>query len=363
MAALCDRENQSNLTAASVAEIVGGRLEGDPATPVTGISGLDGAGPGDVSFVSEKKYAATAAGSKAAVLVVPEQIELADGPAAVVRVADLSAALDRLTEAFTPPAPPPAPGVHPSAVVGENVELGEGVCVGPCAVIGDNVRIGNGSTVGAQVYVGYAAEIGRNTILHPQVVVGHRCRVGDNVTLHAGVVLGGDGFGYVFEDGAHRKVPQIGIVVVEDDVEVGCNTTIDRARFGTTRIGQGTKIDNQVMIAHNCQIGSHCVIVGQAGIAGSTAVGDYAVLGARTGVVGHVRIGDQSKVAAGAGVTKDVPAGAQVMGIPAQPYRDEQRLRASLRRLPELANTTRGLVQRVDHIVKVLDIEETPAND
>jgi UDP-3-O-[3-hydroxymyristoyl] glucosamine N-acyltransferase len=364
MPAACEGQQGQDLTAARLAELVGGRLEGDPATPVSGISGLAGAGPGDVSFVLEKKYAALAASTQAAVLLVPNQISLEQsGAAALIRVDDLTAALERLSDVFAPPKPKRTPGVHPSAVLGDEVELGDGVYVGPCAVIGDRARIGEGAVISAQVVIGEAVEIGAHTTLHPQVVIGDRCRIGDHVILHPGVKVGGDGFGYVFRGREHHKVPQIGIVVIEDHVEVGCNTSIDRARFGATRIGRGTKIDNQVMIAHNCQVGEHCIITGQCGLAGSATVGDYVVFGAQSGVTGHVHVGDRSQVAGRAGVSKDIPAGSRVMGAPAQPYGDEQRLRALLRRLPELAHTIRSLAGRVNHIVKVLDIEETTKDD
>jgi len=336
------------VTAGRVAESVGGRVEGDPDAPITGVSGLRGARPGDLSFVSDRKYARLAAGSAATAVLVPEGLELPGGCPAAIRVADLTEALDRVTQLFRPPEPPGVPGVHPAAVLGEDVELGENVSVGACAVIEPGTRVGGGSVIGAQVYVGHGAVIGADTRLFPGVHVGRRCRVGSRCILHPGVVIGSDGFGYVFHGGRHQKVPQIGVVVIEDDVEIGSNTTIDRARFGATRVGRGTKIDNLVMIAHNVQIGQHCVITGQVGIAGSASIGDYVLLGARTGIVGHVHVADGAHVAAGAGITKDLAPGARVKGIPAEPVGQVNRRMAAARKLPGLLQRVRDLEGRVD---------------
>lgn len=349
-------------TAGEVARAFDGTLlRGDASVEITGFSGLAGAKPGDLSFVASKKYAASAAESAASALIVPEGIELPPEcrPAAVIQVADIDATLVQAGTLFAPPQPPRYDGVHPSAVIGDNVRLGANVSIGPCAVIENDVRIGENSTIGAQVFIGHDASIGPNTRLFPGVKVCHCCEIGSNAILHPGVVIGGDGFGFVFTGQGHQKIPQIGTVIIGNDVEIGSNTTIDRARFGATRIGNGTKIDNHVMIAHNVQIGEHCILVAQTGISGSTIVGNGVMLGARAATVGHIRIGDGAQIAAGAGVTKDIPAGATVMGIPAGPYEHVRRQWVGVRKLPDLIRTVKELGEKVKRLCEAAGREET----
>ncbi|MFH1731542.1 MAG: UDP-3-O-(3-hydroxymyristoyl)glucosamine N-acyltransferase [Planctomycetota bacterium] len=358
---LTESEAQA-LTAGSLAESVGGVVaEGDASVSITGLSGLMGARPGDVSFVASRKYAREAADSAASALLAPEGLELSPGckPAALIRVRDIEDALERAAELLAPPPPPRPEGIHPSAIIGRNVVMGENVAVGPCAVIEEDARVGDNATVGAQAFIGRGAIVGSNTRLSPGVVIGYGCELGSNVILHSGVVIGGDGFGFTFKDGRHEKIPQAGKVVIGDDVEIGSNTTVDRARFGATRIGRGTKIDDLVMIAHNVQIGEHCIIVAQSGIAGSTVVGDYVMLGARAGVTGHVRIGARAQVGGRAGVTKDVPADAKMLGFPAGPYERVRRQWIAVRKLPELIQTVRELEQKVARLCETGESEET----
>lgn len=345
----------TGLTAADVARAIGGTIvKGDPSLPIAGVSGLRGAGPSDISFIANRQYVRVAAETLAAALVVPEGLELPDTGAAsvLIRVRDMNVALGRLTDLFAPPEPPPLPGIHPSAVVGRSVTMGTGVSVGACAVIEDDVCIGEGTTIGAHCFLGRGAVLGRHTILHPHVTICGGCRIGNNVVLHSGVVVGGHGFGYMFRNGRHERVRQIGTVVIEDDVEIGSNTTIDRARFGATRIGRGTKIDNLVMIAHNVQIGEHCIITGQCGIAGSAVMGNYVTLGAKAGLADHVKMGDGSIAAGRAGVSKDVPPGGAVMGMPAEPVQVGRRRIAAVRKLPELIETVKELRKKVDRLLK-----------
>lgn len=359
MAAPCEeckcQKTGTGLTAADVAKAISGTVvRGDPAFPIAGVSGLRGAGPSDISFIADRQYVRVAAETRAAALVAPEGLELPDTGAATVliRVRDMDAAMSRLTELFAPPEPPPPPGVHPAAVVGRNVSMGAGVSVGACAVIEDDVRIGDGTIIGALVFLGRGAVLGCHATIHPRVTICGGCRIGNNVVLHSGVVVGGHGFGYVFRDGRHQRVRQIGTVVIEDDVEIGSNTTIDRARFGATRIGRGTKIDNLVMIAHNVQVGEHCIITGQCGIAGSAVLGNYVTLGAKAGLADHVKMGDGSVAAGRSGVSKDVPPGGAVMGMPAEPVQLGRRRVAAVRKLPELIETVRDLRKKVDRLLK-----------
>lgn len=359
---MTDSDARQGLTAGAVAQALGGRLEGDPSAPVTGISGLRGARRGEVSFVADKRYLPLAAGTQAALLVLPDGLDLPQGASVpVVRVSSVETALETLAALFTPPPPPRHPGPHPTAVIGADVELGQNASVGPCAVIEDGARIGANTTVGPQVFVGRNAVIGEDTHLHPGVHVCERCRIGSRVVLHPGVVIGGEGFGYVFRGRSHLKIPQIGIVDIADDVEIGANTTIDRARFGATRVGRGTKIDNLVMIAHNVQIGEHCIITGQVGIAGSTSIGDYVMLGARAGLLGHLTIGEKSMIGAGSGVARDVPPGAKLFGVPAEPRERAWRIVAAYLKLPELVQRVRELSRKIDALGKPRGEEDRPA--
>ena len=249
----------------------------------------------------------------------------------------------KLVEKFAPAPVTFPPGVHPSAVIGREVTIGEGASVQPFVVIEDGVEIGAGSVIGAHGYIGHGAKVGANCLLHPRVTVGARCLVGNRVILHSGVVLGSDGFGFEFSGGKHVKIPQIGIVQLDDDVEIGANTTLDRARFGRTWIGEGTKIDNLVQIAHNVVIGKHSLVIALTGIAGSVKIGNYVTIAGQVGIVGHIEIGDQVIVAAKSGISKNIAAKEVVWGSPSLPIREAKEQLAYMRRLPKLFERVKAL--------------------
>lgn len=331
-----------NLTLGRIAEHVGGSLEGSPDVCVTGVAGIDEAGDADLTFVSNAKYAAALANTGAAAVLVAPDLECPPG-LVVIRVADPYAAMMRVLLLFDPGPPEVAAGVHATAVVADDVELGEGSGVGPHAVIEAGAVIGAGTRIGPHCYVGHAARLGKDCYLHPRVCVARECLLGDRVVLQSGVVIGGDGFGYAPVEGRYHKIPQLGIVELADDVEIGANSCIDRATMGRTYVGRGTKIDNLVQVGHNARIGEDVAVVSQAGISGSTRVGNRARLGGQAGIGGHLHIGEGATVAAQAGVIGDIAAGEVVSGYPARPHRQALRAEATLRRLPDLVKRLRAL--------------------
>jgi UDP-3-O-[3-hydroxymyristoyl] glucosamine N-acyltransferase len=254
-----------------------------------------------------------------------------------LRVADPSAAFERVVARFAPPQPAFVPGVHPRAVVAAEVGLDPAaVSVGPGAVVSRGCVLGAGTVVGANVWLGENVQIGRDCVIHANVSIRENCRLGDRVILHCNSVVGADGFGFEMTPQGHRKIDQVGIVQIDDDVEIGAGTTIDRARFGRTWIGAGTKIDNQVMIGHNCVIGKHCIIVAQCGLSGSSILGDHVTLAAKVGVAGHVRIASGVVVMGASGVTKDLAEPGYYLGFPAAPVQEARRVMAAQRSLPGL---------------------------
>lgn len=329
-----------------LAALVGAEPTGPGDREITGVASLAEAGPGDISFFHNPKYLHQLATTAAGAVLVPSALDPATFPAGPVylRVANPSHAFAVVVARFQPPPPAPAFGVHPRAIIEDASGFDPGsVAIGPGAVVSQGVTIGAGTVVGANVFLGPGVTVGENCRFHAGVVVQANCRIGHRVILQPSVVIGGDGFGYEMVDGRHVKIDQVGIVQIDDDVEIGAGTTIDRARFGRTRIGEGTKIDNQVQIAHNVVIGKHCVIVSQTGIAGSTILGDHVTLAAKAGVAGHLRICDHAVVMGDANVTKNITEPGYYMGFPAIPAADARRQTAATRLLPELLNRVRKL--------------------
>lgn len=329
---------------ADLANLLGAEVVGDGDRKVRGVRPLESAGKDHLSFLHNPRYVEQARLSEAGAMLVADAALLPGRDLLVCPEPYL--ALARALELFHPDKRP-EPGVHPSAVVADDLVLGEGASVGPLAAVGTGVVLGERSVVGPGCLLGRGVEIGADTLLHPRVVVEDRCRIGDRCILHSGVVIGADGFGFATVDGIHHKVPQVGIVVLEDDVELGANVCVDRATMGETRIGRGTKVDNLVQIAHNVQVGEHCLMVAQVGISGSTRIGHHVVFAGQSGCSGHLTIGDGAVLAARAVAIKDLPDGAFVSGYPARPHREWLKANANLQRLDELRRRVKELERRL----------------
>jgi UDP-3-O-[3-hydroxymyristoyl] glucosamine N-acyltransferase len=344
---------------AELAELVSGRVEGNPERAVEAIRALETAGPADLSFVTQARHRARALACAAGVLLVGEDMAagLAAGRAGSGRsggggadllvVPDAGYALARLLALFHP-AEVREPGAHPTAIVEAGAVVDPTAHLGPYAVIGAGSTVGAGAAVLAHAVVGRGCAIGEGTLIHPHAVLYDRTAVGARCIVHSGVVLGGDGFGYATRGGVHHKLPQVGRVVLEEEVEIGANTTIDRAALGETRVGAGTKIDNQVMLGHNVQIGRRSLLCAQVGIAGSTRIGDGVVLGARVGAVDHVEIGDGVQAAAGTDVFESVAPGAVIGGSPAHEIGRWRRQIVLLWKLEEMFRRLRAVERRLE---------------
>jgi len=329
---------------AELADYLGAEVVGDADKQVRRVRPLADAGVDDISFLHNSKYAQQARSSAAGAVLVARADDLPGRDLLVT--AEPYQALARLLELMHPAYRPP-PGVHPSAVVSEGAAVGDGVSIGACAVLEQGCSIGPGSVIGAGCVIGRDAEVGRDSHLHPQVVIEDRCRVGDRCIIHSGTVLGSDGFGFATVDGVHHKVPQVGIVVLEDDVELGSNVCVDRATLGETRIGRGVKVDNQVQVGHNVRIGEGSILVAQVAIAGSATLGRYVVMGGHSGVAGHLEIGDGVQITAQTGVYKDIGPGQTVSGVPARPRNEWVRSQAAVARLTGLRDRVRDVENRV----------------
>jgi UDP-3-O-[3-hydroxymyristoyl] glucosamine N-acyltransferase len=339
------------LTVAELAERIGARLVAGPneaKQQITAIGPVETAGESDVAFVADDKYIAGLGKSRAAAVIVGTYLEGVAKPQLVVK--NVSAALIEALNVFAPELKRPAEGIDPTAKIGEKVEIGKGVSVGPWVVIDDGVKIGQDSVIASACKIGQNSRVGRNCRLDSNVVVYHNCCLGNNVVVQANTTIGSTGFGYAFLDGAHRLIPHNGGVVIEDSVEIGANCCIDRAKFGNTIIGAGTKIDNLVQVGHNVVIGKCCLIAGQVGIAGSCKLGDGVVLGGQAGLADNIVIGDGTMVGGGAGVISDVAPGQQVSGTPAIDRTEALRATALMRRLPKMAEQLKQLVKRVEKL-------------
>jgi len=348
----CTPRDNMPFTAAEIANHLQGQVLGDPETPLKSFAPADRAQAGDLTFAENEEFLARAEQSAASAIIVTGA--LAAPGKVLIRVANARVAFAKALALFFPE-PTRPPGIHPSAVVAPSAQVDPAAYLGPNCVIGERARIGAGAVLHAGDFVGDDCQVGAGAVLFPNVTLYPRTELGQRVRIHSGSVIGADGFGYVLDAGAHRKVPQIGNVILGDDVEIGANVTIDRGALKATVIGRGTKIDNLVQIGHNVQIGEHCLVISQVGIAGSCELGNYVILAGQAGLSGHLKIGTKATVSAQSGVMHDIPAGEKWLGSPAQPDKQTKRQMLAIQRLP-------GLLRRVMKIEKKLGLGNDPEN-
>ena len=335
----------STRTLAELAVELGGQVVGDGSVVIRGVAGIREALAGDVTCLANARYEGYLAETRASAVICDRAPRLATVP--LLQVDHPYLAFQKAVRLFRPELYQPLPGVHPTAVVSPAAKIGDGASIGPHCTVELGATIGAKAVLMAGCYVGVQASIGEGCLLYPRVVVREECVLGDRCIVHAGAVIGADGFGFAFDAGRYHKVPQVGNVVIGDDVEIGANTTIDRATTDSTRVGDGTKIDNLVQIGHNVIIGEHCIIVAQVGISGSTELEDYVVVGGQAGLVGHIRVGRGAQIGAKSGVPRSVPAGEIVTGYPAMPQSLFRRISAYIQKLPQLFQRAKALEERV----------------
>ncbi|MBL9180882.1 MAG: UDP-3-O-(3-hydroxymyristoyl)glucosamine N-acyltransferase [Verrucomicrobiaceae bacterium] len=335
-----------------LSDLVGGQIvRGEPTLAVSGLNAITEAQAGEITFLGNPRYMPALKTTQAsAALVAADFAALSEVPEglALIRVENPTLAFSSVIRHFGPPPREGSFGVDSTASVSSKAIFDpQKVSIGPCAVIEDDVRIGDGTIIHAGAFVGHGAQIGEDCVLHPNATVRERCVLGNRVILHCGCVIGADGFGYELVKGRHQKIDQVGIVQLDDDVEIGACTTIDRARFGRTWIGEGTKIDNLVQIGHNCVTGKHCIIVSQTGISGSTRLGDYVTMGGQVGVAGHLEIASQVMLLAKSGVTKSLTEPGAYTGFPAKPLLEGRRMLALPAKIPDLIERVRELEKKI----------------
>lgn len=334
------------ITAGEIAALIGGELQGSAGTVITGAMSLPAAGESDLSFLDKAANAAWTANRPAGCLIAPPEAkaELSKRAGAVIYVKNSKQAFAQVLARFDKDLNPlPKPGVHPSAVVDPSARIGKNVHIGPHAVVEAQAEIGDNTVISAGCYIGAETRVGADSRLYPNVTVRERCSIGKNAIIHPGTVIGSDGYGYMQVAGLHRKIPQVGRVIIEDDVEIGANCAIDRAALDATIIGAGSKVDNLVHIAHNVRIGKNCLIIAQAGIAGSTSIGTGAIIGGQAGISDHINIGDGAVVMSKTGILTDLPAGQVVFGHTGRPRILAMKVEVLLSKLPELFATVRKL--------------------
>lgn len=334
-------------TASALAQLLGGHVEGRPEIAVSGFGKIESAQPGQLSFLANPKYEEHLYDCAASIIIVNQSLALKRPVGAtLIRVPDAYAAFAQLLKLYESQQQKSLKGIQSPVYIASTASHGTDVFIGAFAYVGEEVHIDNGTAIHPQVYLGDRVRVGKNCVLHPGVKVYADCVIGDEVVIHAGTVIGSDGFGFAPKnDGAYSKVPQLGNVIIESGVEIGANTTIDRATIGSTIIRQGVKLDNLIQVAHNVEIGAHTVIAAGTGISGSTQIGEQVMIGGQVGIAGHIRIGNQVKIGAQSGVSKDVPDGKILNGTPATEYANSFRQLALIRQLPEMERRIRLLEQ------------------
>jgi len=340
-------------TLGEIAKLIEGEVVGDAGTIITGVAGIKEAREGDITFLANPKYFSLVDKTRAAAIITSRDIE--NVPKPIVRTENPSLAFTKIIASFAPNEVTHPKGIHKTAILGKNVSLGKLVAIGPYVVMEDNVSIGDNSVIYAGSFIGHHTKIGSDTLIYPNVSIRERISIGNRVIIHSGTVIGSDGFGFVTVKGSHSKIPQIGTVEIADDVEIGANVTVDRARFDKTVIGRGTKIDNLVQIAHNVIIGENSIIVSQAGISGSTEIGNNVTIAGQAGLVGHITIGDNAILAAQAGITKSVPADTMVSGYPAREHRKAIEVNACVQNLPRLYKEIKELKKKIEELESKLN--------
>lgn len=335
------------ITLNEIAQMLKGRLVGDPNLRIRGVSSLEEAQPGEISFIANPKYISMASTTRASALIA--QSEMKGVRAAFLLVENPYYAFARLLTFFHPPRQYP-PGIDPKASIGKEVTIGEGVSIGPFVTLEERVKIGDRVRLGPGVFVGAGSEIGDETLIYPNVTIREEVRIGKRVIIHSGTVIGSDGFGFAPHQRRYYKIPQVGGVVIEDDVELGANVTVDRGTVGNTVVGSGTKVDNLVQIGHNVVIGADSILVAQVGISGSARIGRHVTLAGQVGVAGHLTIGDNVIVGGKSGVTKDIPSGENVSGFPPLPHKTWLKAQASFQHLPQMRNQVKTLEEKINRL-------------
>lgn len=329
-----------------IAVLIGGEVVGDRDTQISNVNGIREAQEGDITFLANPLYKPLMDTTKASAIITSEEIHSARKP--IIRTDNPSLAFTKVIAIFSPKTEVVIPpGINKAAIIGKGVKIGKNAAIAAFVVIEDRVEIGENSVIYPHVYIGNNTKIGSNAKIYPNVTIRENTIIGLNVIIHANSVIGSDGFGYVQVGELYQKIPQTGIVVIEDDVEIGSNVSIDRARFGKTLIGKGTKIDNLVQIAHNVKIGSNSILVSQAGVSGSSRLGKNVIIAGQAGVVGHVELGDNVIVGAQSGVGKSILRDSIVLGSPARPISEQKRIFAALRKLPELLKVVKALKDKI----------------
>jgi len=340
-------------TVAEIAEKLQGQVLGDGTLPLTGFAHAASAKAGDLTFAENQEYFLAAEQSAATAILVSGE-EFQSTSKTLIKVPNARVAFARVLPLFFPE-PTFTPGIHPSAVVDPTASVDPTAFIGPNCYVAAGAKIGPRCTLSRLVSVGENVVLAGDVYLFPNVTIYHGCQIGERVRIHAGTVVGSDGFGYVFDQGQHRKVPQVGVVILGDDVELGANVTIDRGALSPTIIGKGTKIDNLVQIGHNVVVGEHCIIISQTGIAGSTKLGNYVTVAGQVGIAGHLKVGDRTTIVAQSGVMHDIPAGEKWMGSPAQPDKQTKRQMLATQQLPELIRRVRDLEKRLEDSSKPVE--------